>query len=501
MGGFGPPLPGRRGYPQYGQRYGVQQPPEGLVPYKTPVANQIVDGINQFVDNFKGSQEANKQAARQRFLEGIQMMQLGLPVDQKKMARDARTAGLNFDYEGPTRAEQAQQQQPPMPGMPTNGGMQPQMGGGGMPPQQGPPMPGDGGRGFFGRLGAALTQPFQAPPPIPGNAGVYQALDQMQQRAALEQQKNFELAKMAVDYLKTGSPELAAKLAANKVLDLPDTLQSILTISSQLGKGDPGKTNDMVTNGLRSAYDELTGVSKAAAEHEQRIDQFARSMADGYENMEDARAAAKAIVETGKLPDGLQPTKAANQRMQAIAEKALELRTKFRTIKAETAWTIASAVEDPSLPEEAKIAELAKLDNLQTIDDERLKLAESSLNVALANLGIRKTETEHDALVRSKLANYLISSSNMVNGILDYTKARAQIQEDANNGLNPGLKDLVPEMMTYLDRAQQANIQTVQMQALLRFINPNPVNRTTGTAPMPDTTGNGTYIPDRPPGR
>lgn len=180
-----------------GPQYGVQQSPD-LVGSRTPVANQIVDGINSFVDGFKTSKESEKQAARQRFLDGIQMLQMGLPVDQKKMARDARTAGLNFDYEGPTAAErQAQQQQSaPMPGMPMPSGDMMQLppgmmmpagqptGGAPLPMQVGGPPTGApmGGRGFFGRLGQAMTQPFQAPPPIPEGAGVYQALDQLQQR-------------------------------------------------------------------------------------------------------------------------------------------------------------------------------------------------------------------------------------------------------------------------------------------------------------------------------
>jgi len=203
MGGYGAPLPGR-GFPRQGPQGGVYGQPNDLVSSRTPVANQIVEGINSFVGGFRDAKEGEKQSARQRFLEGIQMMQLGLPVDRKKMARDARTAGFNFDYEGQTPMEKQQAQQaPPMPGGGMGGGMP---GGGPMGgmPQGGAPMPGGGGgKGFFGRLGAAVSDPFREQPPIPGNAGVHQAMDKMQQQG----QAGMEKEMLAAQIVKTMTTE------------------------------------------------------------------------------------------------------------------------------------------------------------------------------------------------------------------------------------------------------------------------------------------------------
>lgn len=303
MGGYGPPMPGRRVGAPLGPQYGGPQSPD-LVGSRTPVANQIVDGINSFVEGFKTSKESEKQAARQRFLEGVQMMQMGLPVDQKKMARDARTAGLNFDYEGPTAAErQAQQQQAaPMPGMPMpsgdmmqlppgiapmgigNGGMmaspemmggrsmadprmmvRPEMFGGrkmsdprmmvspeAMGGRSAPmPGPGGGGRGFFGRLGQAMTQPFQAPPPIPDSAGVYQALDKIQQmgQPSMEDQAKAQIFQTLLT-AKTDSPEFVEAAIRGGVMGLTKELPQFIQDEAAL-QGLANKIPGMTVQKLR----------------------------------------------------------------------------------------------------------------------------------------------------------------------------------------------------------------------------------------------------------
>lgn len=238
MGGF-QPVPG-----QFGPRYGVQRPPEDLVSSKTPFMNTLVDGINNYVSNFKGVLDEDKKKAEAEFLADIDRINKGIPVDMKKTARAARKAGYNFDYESPTPkqlAAQQQQQMMPQPQMQMPGGgmgaIPPQMGGG--PPGGGLPMPmpqqggqgGQGGPGFLGRLGNALRAPQAPQGDVPQDApimGYLQGLQQQAQSKMQQEQAKAEIIK-TLTTAKVGSPEFME--AANRgatlgiTKDIPDNLQ------------------------------------------------------------------------------------------------------------------------------------------------------------------------------------------------------------------------------------------------------------------------------------
>jgi len=177
---------------------GGMPPPQGAMPYQTPVANQVVEGINQFVDNFKGVRDEEKQAAKQRFLEAVQMAQLGLPIDMQKAARDARKAGLNFDYDSPRQPQQPQGQPGamPPPGQPGMGA--PPMG---QQPQGNP----------LQRMGRWIQNTLVPPPTpdVPMDAPIMQALQQMQggaqQKLQMEQMRDRAMA--GVMTKPVGSPE------------------------------------------------------------------------------------------------------------------------------------------------------------------------------------------------------------------------------------------------------------------------------------------------------
>jgi hypothetical protein len=234
-------IPGPMGAPYPGPQGGVQGfAPQGAQGFQQPLASQLVEGVSNFVAGFRDSKEKNKAAALQRAMQGIELKQKGLPVDDKKIAKDFRLAGVAFDYEGPTPLEQYEQQQAefqqqqqaaiagmmgPQPAM--NRAM---MGGASVPGMQqaGPPPPGMMGMPNLLAAARPMPGPMAAPPmpgmlpqapspqamqadqqarnpgfwgqasrsmfgdqrPIPENAGVYRALDQMGGDAT--QQRNLQ---------------------------------------------------------------------------------------------------------------------------------------------------------------------------------------------------------------------------------------------------------------------------------------------------------------------
>lgn len=169
--------------------YGVP----GTVPY--PVPNQaqsappntgvsVVAGISDFLTNYRRGREAEQDRNKQEFFQDVQSMMLGIPVDHAKMAKKAKLAGLDLDFEGTNVSTQPGMPQatPPgaapvqSPGGPTDQGLQqllmsqatgaPRLAG---PPQQ---------PGIMSRIGQGLGL---TPGPInPGSPGMAW-LDQLAQ--------------------------------------------------------------------------------------------------------------------------------------------------------------------------------------------------------------------------------------------------------------------------------------------------------------------------------
>lgn len=93
------------GYPQQ------QQSPQQAVSAPPNTGASVVAGISNFLTNFKAARDQDKQQNAQAFYQDVQAMMLGVPVDQKKMAKKAKAAGLDLDFEGPTAQQQQVQQQ------------------------------------------------------------------------------------------------------------------------------------------------------------------------------------------------------------------------------------------------------------------------------------------------------------------------------------------------------------------------------------------------------
>ena len=98
MGPLRPLMPGQNPYQQ------AQSAPPGNQ------ASQIVQGIGAFLNNFRAGREAEKERNKKDFLQDAQLLMMGIPVDQKKMAKKAKAAGMDLDFEGPTPEQQAIQQ-------------------------------------------------------------------------------------------------------------------------------------------------------------------------------------------------------------------------------------------------------------------------------------------------------------------------------------------------------------------------------------------------------
>lgn len=152
-----PPLPPLPPAPPGGgpQQPRTLYPPPGTQIRPPAVGAQVVDGVNQFVQNFKAMRDADRQRNLGIFQSDIQNLMLGIPVDMKKTARAAKRAGLNIDFEGTAATPGT----PAIPAQSMNVQAPPQT-------QQLPPLP-DGS----GAMPSVMNQPPPAPMDIPGVSG------------------------------------------------------------------------------------------------------------------------------------------------------------------------------------------------------------------------------------------------------------------------------------------------------------------------------------------
>jgi hypothetical protein len=263
---------------------------------------------------------------------------------------------------------------------------------------------------------------------------------------AIEQQKNFELAKMAVEFVKTGDPKLASRLATMGAAEMPESVQAIYMIADRL-KTDPDKA-------LGALMDEVTGASKVSANHQNLVNQTARSLLQYYGgDMEKATAAAEATLSTGKLPEGLEPIKGDDGRTNRIADLSLDILAKWRMKNPGLAVSIATVLSDPLATEEDKAAIMAPLANLKTLDDERLADAQQQINIALKNLELREGGEKRSERVREKLTKILIATSDPRTGEINFAAARSLATGESFLGMGKG-EDL-PAILDYIDDAQR----------------------------------------------
>lgn len=207
--------------------YPGPQPRPGIPPPPTQ-GNGFGAGLAQFIEAYRGEQQSKKQQAAANFDKHLALLQQGLPgVDLKKMAKWAREAGLEFDYESPAVAQPPAQQ--PQGGMP--GGMPPQGGGQGAPPPpppqamqgpmpQGPPP--QQRQGIFNRLGAAMGVP--QPPSPSQQQGAMAMLQEIKKRGQMSRESQ-EAEGAIKKQLAAATQSLLSGLSAGKTLDDPEMMK------------------------------------------------------------------------------------------------------------------------------------------------------------------------------------------------------------------------------------------------------------------------------------
>lgn len=113
-----PPFP----FPQGGtqpQPGGVIQPPGGYNMPKPSIATGLIDGLNQFVQSYIASKNANRDTYRQQFEQALSDRMQGIPVADEHLAKLAKMSGMKLpiysegermDYQSAKNAQEADQQ-------------------------------------------------------------------------------------------------------------------------------------------------------------------------------------------------------------------------------------------------------------------------------------------------------------------------------------------------------------------------------------------------------
>lgn len=159
------------------------------LPYQQPVASSLVQGIGEFMKQYQGARDQEKQRAAQQADQDIKNIMLGLPVDLKKTAASLKKAGVNLDFE--STAPQVNPAQQSVAGTMAPSGMPSTIGDTGVPTfsgeTPGPPIPAQPAppQGRMDRFLQATG--FKQPTINPQSPGMA-ALQQLQQRGGMQQQ-------------------------------------------------------------------------------------------------------------------------------------------------------------------------------------------------------------------------------------------------------------------------------------------------------------------------
>ena len=164
MGGFYglPPLPPRpqvNGPMQYAPQGNVANGPvpvPGAAPFKQPLAPNLIDGINRFMQEYKAQRDAQKARYLNMGQTNLQNMMLGLPIDKMKTAKYLKKGGMDLDFEGAAATPGTPGQTINVPGSP------------GSPGQAPPTISIPASAGAPGTIG---TPGWLQGPPLPGTPG------------------------------------------------------------------------------------------------------------------------------------------------------------------------------------------------------------------------------------------------------------------------------------------------------------------------------------------
>lgn len=194
--------------------------------------------LDRFARSFRNEQQRQKQSARQEAMADLNLLQQGIPVDQGKLAKKLRKAGIDLDYEGPTPMEMMEQQQ-------AQQGANPQPVAAPVPqhlPGQGP-----GGGGIMGAIKRRLS-----PPDIPKNAGVFKMLDDLKRRGQMnadlsqvEGQVKLAAGRALTDYGKYGGSDPRGMAALQTLSRINPEYRSDLVRSEEARKLFPGAIDRM----------------------------------------------------------------------------------------------------------------------------------------------------------------------------------------------------------------------------------------------------------------
>lgn len=391
---FRPPMQGYRPYPQ--------APPP---PQQGPGFGQ---GVRQFIDAFRSEQAAKKDQARQLLEQHAQMLEAGIPVDKKKMAKWAREAGLHFDLDAPPPPPQ-QMPQAQAPGMPdprmqqaAQLGMQQSMGGPQMAPP--PPPPRQGGlRGFIGQLGQAMGAP---PPPSQGQQmGLMKMLRDIEQSGQMSrdmQGKADEAKRMGMQAALT----ISQGLSAGKTMEDPEMVRAF-AIASMLGGlpggGGMGKgMEEMLSSGAAAQLfpglvDKMKG-EQAKEAHDKARQQFRQGVASRMDPEHAVSAEPWVLGDTDEAPtfatvDG----EKLNKSVQALtAEYPAATPDKIKT----AALMLFSKDADPAdLSQAMKDLGESMTQTRLGMDKDRLTLSKRSDSRAAEQMGrTRKEDSESEEL-------------------------------------------------------------------------------------------------------
>ncbi len=97
----GPSLPQSPGHAigQPGNPYGYPTSPTGAQSAPPNTLGNLATGIAAFLTNYHQGREAEKASSKQDFLSDVQLMMLGIPVSHVEMAKKAKKAGMDLDFE------------------------------------------------------------------------------------------------------------------------------------------------------------------------------------------------------------------------------------------------------------------------------------------------------------------------------------------------------------------------------------------------------------------
>lgn len=279
-------------------------------------------GVAQFIDAYRGERAAKKEQARNLFNQHVQMMQQGIPVDKKKMAKWAREADLHFEMDAPPPPPQTPMTPDPRMQQAAQAGMQQAMGG---PQIQGAPPPPQQKPGFFNRIGAAMGVP--QPPGQAEQMGVMRMLNDMQARG----NQNAQMAQMQKDMQMKGLQAMRTieqGLAQGLTMEDPRMAAALRTarVLGGMQSGDMGALGKVADSDMAAKlFPQMTKRIKEEAATAQKAEErmeYRKSIASKLDPEQAVAAESWVFGESSEAPGfATVDSKALNQSVQKLTSE------------------------------------------------------------------------------------------------------------------------------------------------------------------------------------